>query len=151
MTRPAEVRVKEDRANGTRFEAYEIGARTGPLEFTLEPAFVDEFIAATGVDETLYRVDGRDAAPPQVLSLFLMGTLHRRYPPLPGTVMADLELELHAPIWRDEATRIVSEGEILARAERKGRRFVTWRAEYRREGSELLASITNTFVVPQPA
>ena len=151
MTRPAEVRAKEDRATGTRFEAYEIGARTGPLAFTLEPAFVDEFVTATGIDEALYRVDGRAAAPPQVLALFLMGTLHRRYPPLPGTVMADLELGLHAPIWRDEATRIVSEGEILAKTERKGRRFVTWRADYRREGGERLARITNTFVVPQAA
>jgi hypothetical protein len=150
MTRPAEVRVREDAA-GTRFEAYSVGERTGRLAFTLEPAFVDEFVAAAGVDASLYRVDGRAAAPPQVLTLFLMGTLHRRYPPLPGTVMAGLEMELHAPIWRDEATPIVSEGEILDKAERKGRRFVTWRAEYRRARGGLLARITNTFVVPQPA
>ena len=151
MTRPAEVRVREDAATGTPFEAYTVGERTGPLAFTLEPAFVDEYVAATGVDESLYAVDGRRAAPPQVLMLFLMGTLHRRYPPLPGTVMAELELALHAPIWRDEATPFVSEGEILARSERKGRRFVTWRADYRRAGRELVAQITNTFLVPAAA
>lgn len=141
--------MPEDRAAGTRFEAYEVGARTGPLAFTLEPAFVDEFIAAAGVEEALYRVAGRAAAPPQVLALFLMATLHQRYPPLAGAVMAELELELHAPIWRNETTPVVATGEILAKAERRGRRFVTWRADYRRAGKELLACITNTFVVPE--
>ena len=151
MTRPAEVRVKEDASAGTPFEAYRVGERTGPLRFELEPAFIEEFISAAGIDADLYCVDGRAVAPPQVLTLFLMGTLHQRYAPLPGTVMADLALELHAPIWRDEATRIVSEGEVLDKAERRGRRYVTWRADYRREGGEDLARITNTFIVPGDA
>jgi len=148
MTRPAEVRAREDARTGTPFERYEVGERTGPLRFVLEPAFIDEYIAASGVDEALYRVDGRGAAPPQVLALFLMGTLHRRYPPLPGTVMAELALEVRAPIWRDEATPIVAEGEILGKAEHRGRRFVSWRADYRRDGGGLLARLTNTFLVP---
>lgn len=143
--------MKEDARNGTAFAAYRVGERTGPLRFELDPDFIDEYIAATGIDEDLYRVDGRRAAPPQVLTLFLMGTLHQRYTPLPGTVMADLSLELHAPIWRDEATRIASEGEILGKAERRGRRYVTWRAEYRRDSGDVLARITNSFVVPGDA
>lgn len=151
MTRPAEVRAKEDARTGTSFERYAVGERTGPLRFVLEPAFVDEFVAASGVDEALYRVAGRAAAPPQVLLLFLMGTLHRRYAPLPGTVMAELTLEPRAPIWRDEPTPLVSEGEILGKAERRGRRFVTWRADYRRDGGELVARVTNTFLVPAGA
>jgi hypothetical protein len=148
MTRPAEVRAKEDATQGTTFDAYRVGERTGPLEFDLEPAFIEEYIAAAGVDADLYRVDGRAAAPPQVLTLFLMGTLHQRYAPLPGTVMADLKVELCGPIWRDEVTRIVSEGVIEAKATRRERNFVTWRAEYRRRGGGRLARITNTFVVP---
>lgn len=148
MTRPAQVRAKEDAAKGTRFDAYRVGERTGPLEFELEPSFIEEYIAAAGVDADLYRVDGRAAAPPQVLTLFLMGTLHQRYAPLPGTVMADLRVELCEPIWRDEVTRIVSEGVIEAKAARRGRNFVTWSAEYRRRGGGRLARITNTFVVP---
>lgn len=148
MTRPAQVRAREDARTGTRFEDYVIGERTGPLRFTLEPAFVEEYIAAADVDARLYRVDGREAAPPQVLTLFLMGTLHQRYAPLPGTVMAGLAMEFHAPIWRDESTGIVSEGEILAKESRRGRHYVTWRADYRREGGDRLANITNTFMVP---
>lgn len=148
MTRPAEVRAKEDAQAGTAFEAYRVGERVGPLHFDLEPSFIDEYIEAAGIDADLYSVAGRAAAPPQVLSLFLMGTLHRRYAPLPGTVMADLKMELRKPIWRDEVTSIVSEGVIEAKAERRGRHYVTWSAEYRRSGGELLARITNTFVVP---
>jgi len=148
MTRPAQVRAKEDAERGTRFDAYRVGERVGPLEFELEPAFIEEYIAAAGVDAALYRVDGRAAAPPQVLTLFLMGTLHQRYAPLPGTVMAELRVELCGPIWRDEVTRIVSEGVIEAKSERRGRNFVTWSAEYRRSGGGRLAKITNTFMVP---
>ena len=80
-----------------------------------------------------------------------MGTLHRRYPPLPGIVMAGLSLALHAPLWRDEPTPIVSEGEILGTEERHGRRFVTWRAQYARQDGAALATITNTFLLPEPA
>ena len=148
MTRPAQVRAMEDARSGTAFEAYRVGERVGPLRFELEPAFIDEYIEATGVDADLYRVAGRAAAPPQVLTLYLMGTLHQRYAPLPGTVMADLKLELHSPIWRDEVTSIVSEGAIEQKAERHGRRYVTWSADFRRAGGALLARITNTFVVP---
>ena len=148
MTRPAEVRVREDARTGARFEDYAVGERIGPLRFTLDPAFVEEYIEAAGVDAGLYRIDGRDAAPPQVLTLFLMGTLHQRYAPLPGTVMAGLTMEFHAPIWRNESTGIVSEGEILAKESRHGRYYVTWRADYRREAGDRLARITNIFMVP---
>lgn len=149
MTRPAEVRVREDAQTGTAFEAYRVGERVGPLRFELEPAFIDEYIQAAGVDAELYRVDGRLAAPPQVLTLYLMGTLHQRYAPLPGTVMADLKLEVRSPVWRDEVTSVVSEGVIEGKSERRGRGYVTWSAEYRRAGREMLARITNTFVVPR--
>ena len=148
MTRPAEVRAKEDAHAGTAFADYRVGERVGPLHFQLEPAFIDEYIDAAGIDPGLYRLGGRAAAPPQVLTLFLMGTLHRRYPPLPGTVMAALEVELRGPIWRDEVTHIVSEGMIEAKSERRGRRYVTWSADYRRADGPALATITNTFVVP---
>lgn len=151
MTRPAEVRAREDVRTGTHFERYVVGERTGPLRFVLEPAFIEEYIVASGVDEALYRVDGRATAPPQVLALFLMATLHRRYAPLPGTVMAELTLEARAPIWRDEATPLVAEGEVLGKAERRGRRFVSWRADYRRDGGGLVARLTNTFLVPAAA
>jgi len=151
MTRPAEVRIREDVHTGTTFEQYSVGERIGPLHFTLQPAFIDEYVAAAGVDETLYRVGGRAAAPPQVLMLFLMGTLHRRYAPLPGTVMAALRIELRAPIWRDEPTAIVSQGEILGKDERGGRRYVTWGADFCRCGGGLLVRITNTFLLPARA
>jgi hypothetical protein len=151
MTRPASVRLPEDAQRGARFDQYVVGSRTGALHFVLEPDFVREYIEVTGIDASLYRFGGRPAAPPQILTLFLMGTLHRRYPPLPGIVMAGLSLALHAPLWRDEPTPIVSEGEILAKDERRGRRFVTWRAQYARERGAALATITNTFLLPEPA
>jgi hypothetical protein len=149
MTRPAEVRRRENAETGARFQDYEVGSRTGELRFNLEPAFVDEYTGVAGIDESLYRVAGRSVVPPQILTLYLMGTLHRRYAPRPGIVMAGLTLSLHAPIWRDEATTIVSEGEILSKEGRGSRRFITWRAAYRREDGMPLATITNTFMIPE--
>jgi hypothetical protein len=148
VTRPIELRRPEDAQAGDRYAAYQVGERVGPLRFSLEPPFIDEFIAAAALDESLYRVGERPAAPPQVLALFLMATLHTRYAPLPGTVMAELGVELHAPIWRDEVTRVEAEGTILEKAERRGRRYVGWEADFRREGGPLLARFTNTFIVP---
>lgn len=150
MTRPAEVRLNEDARAGTAFDAYVVGARVGPLAFDLEPALIDEFIAAAGLDATLYALDGRPAAPPQVLTLFLMGTLHRRYAPLPGTVMVDIAFQVLGPIWRDEVTPIVSDGVIESKSERRGMRYVGWSAEYRRrDAGAPLARVTNTFLVPR--
>lgn len=149
MTRPAAVRLKEDAQAGARFADYVVGSRTGELRFELEPAFVDDYIQAAGIDASLYKVDGRSVVPPQILTLFLMGTLHRLYAPIPGLLMAGITLELRAPIWRDAAAAIVSEGEILSKEERGARRFITWRADYRHERGRSLATITNTFVIPE--
>jgi len=149
MTRPGSVRLKEDEQRGARFEDYRVGSRTGELRFVLEPEFVTEYIEAAGIDPSIYFVACRPAVPPQILSLYLMGTLHRRYAPRSGIVMAGLTLSVHAPMWRDEPTAIVSEGEILSKEERRARRFITWRAEYRREQGEPLATIDNTFLIPE--
>ena len=149
MTRPAEVRSREDAAGGASFDEYRVGERVGPLLFTLEPEFIGEYIGATGLGADLYEVDGRPAAPPQILLLYLMATLHQRYPPLPAMLMADLRAELRNPIWRDEVTQVRSEGIIEAKFERKGRRFVSWSAVFSRVGGPPLARITNTFVVPR--
>lgn len=148
MTRPGSLRLSDDEQTGARFADYAPGVRTGETRFDLEPGFITEYMGAAALDASLYQVRGRAAAPPQILTLYLMGTLQRRYAPLPGIVMAGLTMELHAPIWRDERTRIVSEGEILSKEERGARRFVTWRAEYRREQGEPLATLTNTFLIP---
>jgi len=148
MTRPVELRAREDASVGTAFAAFCVGERFGPLRFELEPTFIDEYIRASGIDESLYYIEGRAVAPPQVLTLFLMPTLHKRYPPLPGAVMATLEVELRNPIWRNEVTNVVSEGVIEEKFERRGRRYVTWSAEYRRAEGTVLAKITNTFVAP---
>jgi hypothetical protein len=149
VTRPSELRVKEDAHAGTVFDAYRVGERFGPLRFTLKPAFIDEYVNASGVAVDLYQVNGRAAAPPQILLLYLMATLHQRYRPLPATVMAELAVELCNPIWRDEETEVLAEGVIEAKAERRGRRYVTWSAEFRSGDGRALARITNTFIVPR--
>lgn len=151
MTRPESVRLKEDPHAGARFAQYVVGSRTGEMRFLLEPEFVDEYIAAAAIDESLYRVAGRPTVPPQILTLYLMGTLHRRYPPLPGIVMARLTLALHGPLWRGETKIICCEGEILSKEERGTRHFIRWQAEYREEHGPRLATITNTFLIPDPA
>jgi hypothetical protein len=149
MTRPAELRRSEDAEAGARYQDYEVGSRTGELKFVLDPAFVDEYIDVTGIDQSLYHVAGRSVVPPQILTLYLMATLHRRYVPRAGIVMAGLTLAMHAPIWRDGPISIVSEGVILSKGERGARRFITWQAAYRSDDGRCLATIDNTFVVPE--
>ena len=149
MTRPAEVKVREGATPGTRFAAFEVGAKMPEVSFTITPDIIDEYILAVEGDEKLYVVDGRKAAPPDVLCVYMTSTLYQKYPPIQGIIMCEVAFGYRHPIWRDENTEVRLSGEITEKFVKKERRFVKWKGRYKRADGTLLAEVENTFSVPE--
>ena len=149
MTRPSEIKPREDSTPGTPYANFAIGRDLGETRFTITPDIVEEYFRAVDADQGLYRIDGRQAAAPNVLFPYMTCALYRTYPPIQGIVMGEVEIEFHHPIWADERTEVVATGRILDKFERKGRRYVRWEEEFRRADGRLLAKLVNTFHVPE--
>ena len=149
MNRPAEVKVREGATPGTRYAEFEVGAKTGNATFTITPEIIDEYIAAVEGDGKLYVVDGRRAAPPDVLCVYMTSTLYQKYPPIQGMIMCEVAFGYRHPIWRDENTEIRMSGEITEKYVKKERKFVKWKGQYRRADGVLLAEVENTFSSPE--
>ena len=149
MTRPSDIKPREGSVEGTRWERFEEGRRLGPVRFEITPAICDEYMDAVQADRSLYRVDGRQAAPPNVLLPYMTVPIYQTYPPNQGIVMAEVDLSWSAPIWADETTPVVATGRVLRKFERRGRRYVQWEAEFARDGGQPFARLTNTFHVPE--
>jgi hypothetical protein len=58
-------------------------------------------------------------------------------------------MRFHHPIWANEATEIVVNGEIVDKFEKKGRRYVRWKANYKRADGQPIAELINQFNVPE--
>lgn len=149
MTRPSEIKPREGSVPGTVYAAFEEGAELGPVRFDITPAIVDEYFKAVDADPELYRIDGRQAAPPNVLLPYMTVPIYQKYPPNQGIVMAELEMAWTQPIWADETTNIVATGRVLGKFEKRGRRFVKWQASFARADGAPIATLTNTFHVPE--
>lgn len=148
MTRPSEIKPREDSVPGTPYADFVVGAALDPTHFSITPEIVDEYFRAVDADRTLYVLDGRQVAPPNVLLPYMTCALYRKYPPIQGIVMAEVEFRWHHPIWADETTDVVVTGLIAKKFEKRGRRYVTWQADYHRKDGRLLATMTNSFNVP---
>jgi hypothetical protein len=149
MTRPAEVKVREGAVPGTRYDAFEVGARLPEVTFTITPEIIDEYIQAVEGDEKLYLVDGRRAAPPDVLCVYMTSALYQKYPPIQGIIMCEVAFGYRHPIWRDENTEVRLSGAITGKFVKNERRFLKWRGRYRRADGTLLAEVENPFSVPE--
>jgi hypothetical protein len=149
MTRPSDIKPREDSVPGTPFSGFKVGAKLDELRFTITPAIVEEYFASVEADPQLYRIDGRQAAPPNVLLPYMTCALYRNYPPIQGIVMAEVEMRFHHPIWANEDTEIVVNGEIIDKFEKKGRRYVRWKANYKRADGQPIAELVNQFNVPE--
>jgi hypothetical protein len=149
MTRPADIKPREDSTPGTPYARFDVGVDLGETRFTVTPAICDEYFDAVDADRALYVVDGRQAAPPNVLFPYMTCAIYRKYPPIQGIVMAEADMEFHHPIWADESTDVVATGRVLDKFERKGRRYVKWEEEFRRVDGQLLARLVNVFHVPE--
>jgi hypothetical protein len=149
MTRPSEIKPREDSVPGTPYGNFAIGKDLGETRFTITQDIVAEYFAAVDSDPALYSIDGRAVAAPQVLFPYMTCALYRTYPPIQGIVQGEVEIDFHHPIWADEATDVVVRGQVVDKFERRGKRFVRWQEEFRRADGQLLATLRNTFHVPE--
>ena len=148
MTRPIELKPREDESPGTPFEDYEVDAALPDMVFTVTPDIAQEYLEAIDGDAETYQLDGRQAAPPNVLAVYLLAILYRRYPPIQGLILTDVRLRFHHPIWADEDTEICGNGAVAEKYERRGKHFVRWTARFTRTDGTLLATAQNTVYVP---
>ena len=148
MTRPIELKPQEDEVAGTPPEGYTVGTELPEMEFTLTPAIVGEYIEAIDGDPSIYTVDHRPVAPPNVLAVYLLATIYRKYPPIQGIILTDVSWRFRHPIWADEETSITVRGRVDEIWERRGKHFVRWSACFTRNDGEVLAEARNTMYVP---
>lgn len=149
MTRPSEIKPREGSVRGTTYEDYQEGRELGPVRFQITPEICEEYIGSVEADRSLYLVDGRQAAPPNVLLPYMTVPIYQTYPPNQGIVMAELDMRLRSPIWADETTDVVATGRVLRKFEKRGRRYVQWEATFARDAGPVLATLTNTFHIPE--
>lgn len=148
MTRPDQLKPREDSVPGTNFAGFTVGRKLDPLRFTITPAIVEEYIAAVDAERAIYRLDGRPIAPPNVLLPYMTAILYRTYPPIQGIIMIEIDFHFRHPIWADEDTEIDVSGAITGKFEKKGRLYVDWQAQYCRRDGILISTMTNRFNVP---
>lgn len=149
MTRPSEIKPREGDTPGTRAKDFRVGAELPEVKFAITPEIVQEYVAAIDGDLKAYRIKGRQAAPPNVLTVYLLAILYREYPPEQGIILTHQTWTWRAPIWADETTHVVAHGRILDRFNRHGKNYLKWSAEFRRLDGTPLASATNTMYVPR--
>lgn len=148
MTWPSEIKPREGEKPGTRFEEYQIGDVLPPLGFTVTPEVIQAYAQSVLCDEGGYEVGGRMAAPTSVLAVYLMAVLYRRFPPLQGGVMAANSFEFYRPLWVDEDTELVGSGYITNKTEKRGRKYVSYCAEFATEDGALVARAANSSTFP---
>jgi hypothetical protein len=149
MTRPSEIKPREGSVPGTTYAQFVEGRELGPVRFQITPDICEEYINAVEADKQLYRVDGRQAAPPNVLLPYMTVPMYQTYPPNQGIVMAELDMRFHSPIWADETTDVVASGRVTRKFEKRGRRYIEWEATFRRENGPVIATLTNRFHIPE--
>ncbi|HLZ71366.1 MAG TPA: MaoC family dehydratase [Dehalococcoidia bacterium] len=151
MTQPSAIRPKEGEQPGTPFEAFRAGARLAPMPFTLDAAVVDEYARLLGAELAWYHAPPGETgplAPATAPALFLLALLYRTFPPVQGLVLTHAAFELLQP-WAPGMS-ISGSGEITETSERRGRQYVSWRAEFSEDaGGRLLTRASNTFTLPR--
>lgn len=150
MTHPTEIKPREGEQAGTHAPQFQAGAVLPEMRFTISPDIVTEYLTAVDADPRDHLIDGRPAAPPNVLAVYLLAIVYRRYPPVQGIILAKQEWEFHDVIWADEDTPVVARGTVLDVRHRRAKDFVRWSAEFDREDGTRIATARNEFYVPTP-
>lgn len=149
MTRPSEIKPREGDLPGSRFVDFEIGAELPETRFTITPDIIAEYAKAVESDPEGIEVDGRRAALPSVLFVYLMSVFYRRYPPAQGGIMAGNVLRSYHPIWIDEETEVVGTGRVEEKFTKKGRNYIRYSAVFHRaDTGEKIAEAINTSTFP---
>ena len=144
MTRPSEIKPREGEKPGALYVEWDVGTMLPPLDFEITPDICEEYALAVGGDPNGYPVDGRPAALPSVLAVYLLAVLYRKYHPQQGGVLIDQNFIFHHPIFADETTQLHAEGKVVEKFEKRGRRMIRWSAEFSTVAGQRIATATNT-------
>lgn len=149
MTHPTEIKPREGDQDGTPWGAISSGAALPPVEFTITPDIVAQYAESVAADADTFQIDGRPVAPPNVLAVYLLAVLYRRYPPIQGIILAKQTWHWKKPIWADEVTEIVADGRIVETYQKRGKGYVRWKADFADSNGEIIATAENTVYLPQ--
>jgi len=144
VTRPSDIKPREDEAPGAKYVEWEVGTALPDMAFEITPDICEEYALAVGGDPKGYEVDGRRAALPTVLAVYLLAILYRKYHPQQGGILIDQKFNFFHPIWADETTSIVAQGRVEEKFEKRGRKFIRWSADFERADGQKLARAVNT-------
>jgi len=149
MTRPSDIKPREGDQPAALYKDWVVGAKFPPLPFTITPDVVDEYISVVDADRANYMIDGRQAAPPNVVLVYMMAVMYRLYPPQQGGIMIGNTIEFHNPIWADEETEVIGSGQVTEKFEKKGRKYICYDVEFKRPDGTLLVSCNHTSAFPE--
>lgn len=149
MTRPSEIKPREGEQPAALYKDWEVGAEFPALPFTITPDIVQEYISVVDADPANYVIDGRQAAPPNVVAVYMMAVMYRKYPPQQGGIMISNSIAFHSPIWPDEDTEVVGTGRLTEKYEKKGRKYICYDVEFKRPDETLLVSVSHTSAFPE--
>jgi hypothetical protein len=141
MTRPSEVKPREGDQPAALYKDWQIGAEFPELRFTITPDIVQEYLSVISADAANYMIDGRQAAPPNVVAVYMMAVMYRKYPPQQGGIMIGNTFRFKHPIWADETTEVVGSGRLTEKYEKKGRKYVCYRVDFHRADGQPLSSV----------
>src|ERR1700761_1541709 len=107
MTRPSDVKPREGDLPGATWDQYVIGEKLPETRFTITPEIIQEYAEAINADPRGIALEGRRAAVPSVLFVYLMAVFYRKYPPMQGGIMSGNKMSFYHPIWADENTDLI--------------------------------------------
>ena len=148
MTRPSEIKPREDEQKPALYADWLIGDEFPPLTFTVTPDVIEEYFSVVNAEKKNYVIDGRQAAPPNVIAVYLMAVMYRKYPPQQGGIMIGNTFSFHHPIWADETTEITGTGKLTDKFEKKGRKYICYTVQFHRTDGVHLSTIDHTSAFP---
>ncbi|WP_172292109.1 hypothetical protein [Pseudoruegeria sp. HB172150] len=148
MTRPSEVKPREGEQPAALYKDWVIGSEFPELRFTITPDIVEEYMSVVSAEASNYVIDGRQAAPPNVVAVYLMAVMYRKYPPQQGGIMIGNTFKFFHPIWADETTEVVGTGRLTDKYEKKGRKYICYQVDFHRADGQQLTSILHTSAFP---
>src|SRR5690606_5418848 len=148
MTRPSDVKPREGELPAALYNDWVIGQEFDALPFTITQDIVQEYISVVNADRENYVIDGRQAAPPNVVLVYMMAVMYRKYPPQQGGIMIGNTIEFHHPVWADEDTEVVGMGRVTDKYERKGLKYIKYDVEFTTPEGRLLVAVNHTSAFP---
>lgn len=149
MTRPSDVKPREGDQPAALYKDWEVGAEFPALTFTITRDIVQEYSTVTATDPENFVIDGRQAAPTNVVLVYMMAVMYRKYPPQQGGIMIGNTIAFHSPIWADEDTEVVGTGRLTNKFEKKGRKYICYDVEFKRPDGTLIAAVNHTSAFPE--